>query len=174
MLAAGPRIGVPLLIQPKNDVTMRVLLVCLGNICRSPIGEGLLRHQAMVQGARVKVDSAGTSGHHAGEGPDRRSVEVMRRNGHDISGQRSAQVTLKDFERYDLMLAMDAANVADLEAMAERVRQRDRTPCPVVRFDEAADVPDPYYGGADGFEHVYAQINAAAARWVTTWKQPQP
>lgn len=157
-----------------NELKMRVLVVCLGNICRSPIGEGLLRHHAMVQGARVKVESAGTSGHHAGEAPDRRSVDVMRRKGHDISGQRSAQVTLKDFERFDLMLAMDAANVADLEAMAERLRQRGGTPCPVMRFDEAADVPDPYYGGPDGFDQVYDQIDAAAARWVATWKTPQP
>ena len=148
----------------------RVLVVCLGNICRSPIGEGLLRHHGMVQGVRLKVESAGTSGHHAGEAPDRRSVDVMRRNGHDISGQRSAQVTLKDFEKYDLMLAMDAANAADLEGLAERVRARGGRPCPVARFDEQADVPDPYYGGAGGFDRVYDQVNAAAAQWVARWK----
>jgi protein-tyrosine phosphatase len=150
----------------------RVLVVCLGNICRSPIGEGLLRHHAAIQGVRLQVASAGTSGHHVGEAPDRRSVEVMRRHGLDISGQRSAQLTMKDLERYDVVLAMDAANLNDIEALAERLKARGGSPAEVVRFDAQADVPDPYYGGADGFEAVYAQVDAAAAAWVNRWKQP--
>lgn len=120
----------------------------------------------------MQVASAGTSGHHVGEAPDRRSVEVMRRHGLDISGQRSAQLTMKDLERYDVVLAMDAANLNDIEALAERLKARGGSPAEVVRFDAQADVPDPYYGGADGFEAVYAQVDAAAAAWVNRWKQP--
>ncbi len=149
----------------------RALVVCLGNICRSPIGEGLLRHHAAVQGLRLQVASAGTSGHHAGEAPDRRSVEVMRRHGLDISGQRSAQLTMKDLERYDVVLAMDSSNLRDIEVMAARLKERGGTPAEVALFDAEADVPDPYYGGTKGFETVYAQVDAAAAAWVNRWKQ---
>lgn len=149
---------------------MKVLVVCLGNICRSPIGEGLLRHHGMVQGLALKVDSAGTSGLHAGEAPDRRSVEVMLRHGLDIRTQRSAQIQLKDFERYDVILAMDAANMRDLQSLAERVRARGGAPCEVCLFDPSSDVPDPYYGGTEGFEKVYQQVDAAAAHWVERWK----
>jgi protein-tyrosine phosphatase len=148
----------------------RALVVCLGNICRSPIGEGLLRHHAAVQGLRLQVASAGTSGHHSGEAPDRRSVEVMRRHGLDISGQRSAQLTMKDLERYDVVLAMDSANLHDIEALAARLKERGGSPAELALFDAQADVPDPYYGGADGFESVYAQVDAAAAAWVNRWK----
>jgi protein-tyrosine phosphatase len=97
---------------------------------------------------------------------------VMRRHGLDISGHRSAQLTMKDLERYDVVLAMDAANLNDIEALAERLKARGASPAEVVRFDAQADVPDPYYGGADGFEAVYAQVDAASAAWVNRWKQP--
>lgn len=150
---------------------MKALVVCLGNICRSPIGEGLLRHHGMIQGLKLKVDSAGTSGLHAGEAPDRRSVEVMLRHGLDIRTQRSAQVQLKDFEQYDVILAMDAANLRDLQALAERVRARGGTPCEVCLFDPTSDVPDPYYGGNEGFEAVYQQVDKAAAHWIESWKR---
>ena len=152
----------------------RALVVCLGNICRSPLGEGLLRHHAAVQGLRLQVASAGTSGLHAGEGPDRRSVEVARRHRIDISGQQAPHLSLKDLERYDVVLAMDAANQRDIEALAKRVRERGGNPALVVAFDAAGDVPDPYYGGAEGFEQVFGQIDAAAASWVQRWKSETP
>jgi protein-tyrosine phosphatase len=151
---------------------MRVLVVCLGNICRSPIGEGLLRHHAAIQGVRLKAASAGTSGLHQGEAPDRRSIEVMRRNGIDISAQRSAQVSLSDFTRFDMILAMDERNEQDLHVLADQARRRGEQPCPIARFDPSADVPDPYYGGSDGFTEVYTQVDAAAKLWVEQWKKP--
>jgi protein-tyrosine phosphatase len=149
----------------------RVLVVCLGNICRSPIGEGLLRHHAMVQGVRLQVASAGTSGAHQGEAPDPRSIDVMRRNGLDISGQRSAKLGPKDFERFDVVLAMDQANVRDAQAIAARAGARGKSVAEVLAFDPAQDVPDPYYGGPAGFDAVFAQVDAAAKAWVNRWKQ---
>ena len=137
----------------------RYLVVCLGNICRSPIGEGWLRHVAMVQGLRVKVDSAGTSGYHAGDAPDRRSVATMRAVGIDISGQRSRKFTRSDFQKFDRILVMDRANLSDVLALARTEEERGK----VALFDPAGDeVPDPYYGGADGFEQVREQVRRAA------------
>lgn len=137
----------------------RYLVVCLGNICRSPIGEGWLRHAAMVRGLRVKVDSAGTSGYHVGDPPDRRSVATMRAVGIDISGQRSRKFVRADFQKYDRILVMDRANHADVLALARTDAERDQ----VALFDPSGDeVPDPYYGGEAGFEAVREQVRAAA------------
>ncbi|MDC0599834.1 low molecular weight phosphotyrosine protein phosphatase [Flavobacteriales bacterium] len=137
----------------------RYLVVCLGNICRSPMGEGWLRHLAMVQGGRAKVDSAGTSAHHVGEGPDRRSISAMRAVDIDISGQRSRQFERNDFKNFDRILVMDQANLRDVLSMAKTEEQRAK----VALFDPTgASVPDPYYGGADGFTEVREQVRRAA------------
>ncbi|MCZ8253359.1 MAG: low molecular weight phosphotyrosine protein phosphatase [Hylemonella sp.] len=134
-----------------------VLFVCTGNICRSPTAHGVLAQQLERTGlaARVQVDSAGTHGYHRGDPPDERSQEHAARRGYDLSTLRARQVTAEDFERYDLILAMDGGH---LELLAER--------CPpaqqhkLQRFTAycsrhtGRDVPDPYYGGAQGFEHV--------------------
>ena len=138
------------------------LVVCLGNICRSPIGEGWLRHAAMVRGLRVKVDSAGTSGYHAGDAPDPRSVAAMRAVGIDISGQRSRPFVRADFDKFDRVLVMDRANLRDVLASARTPEERAK----VALFDADAEVPDPYYGGIDGFSNVREQIRLAAEAWL--------
>lgn len=137
----------------------RYLVVCLGNICRSPIGEGWLRHVAMVRGLRVKVDSAGTSGHHVGSAPDRRSVIAMRAVNIDISGQQSRKFVRADFQKHDRILVMDRSNLADVLSMA----RTDDEKAKVALFDPSgAEVPDPYYGGEEGFAEVREQVRRAA------------
>lgn len=140
------------------------LVVCLGNICRSPIGEGWLRHAAMVRGCRVKVDSAGTAGYHVGEAPDRRSVAAMKAAGIDISGQRSRKFVRADFKKFDRILVMDQSNLRDVLALA----RGDEEAAKVALFDGTSDVPDPYYGGDDGFARVREQVRAAAESWLDT------
>ena len=123
------------------------------------MGEGWLRHLAMVQGVRAKVDSAGTSAHHVGEGPDRRSISAMRAVDIDISGQRSRQFERNDFKNFDRILVMDQANLRDVLSMAKTEEQRAK----VALFDPTgASVPDPYYGWADGFTEVREQVRRAA------------
>ncbi|MDH3412377.1 MAG: low molecular weight phosphotyrosine protein phosphatase [Gammaproteobacteria bacterium] len=142
----------------------RVLLVCLGNICRSPLAQGVLEQRLRVSGLfhSVRADSAGTHGYHLGEPPDPRAVEAAARRGYDISGQRARRVRDGDFQSFDYILAMDQDNLQQLTARcpaAEVTRLRllmDFAPGP-----DRQDVPDPYYGGGDGFERALDLIEAA-------------
>lgn len=138
----------------------RLLFVCLGNICRSPLAEGVMRDLVTERGLddSVHVDSAGTGAWHEGEPPDPRSCEVASRHGVDLSGQRARRVVDDDFQDFDLLLAMDAHNEADLvvrapteaEGRVRRLREWDP--------HGPGDVPDPYYGGARGFDEVYEMV----------------
>ena len=143
----------------------RVLCVCLGNICRSPTAEGVLRGIAAREfpALQLSVDSAGTANYHVGEPPDRRSVAAARRRGYDLSSLRARQVNADDFERFHHVLAMDRANLAVLE------RQRPRGAAAQVGLflEHATDaggeeVPDPYYGGVEDFERVLDLCEAGA------------
>jgi protein-tyrosine phosphatase len=140
-----------------------VLFVCLGNICRSPLGEGILldlaRRRGLAEGLRV--DSAGTGDWHVGRPPDPRSVEVASRNGIDISGLRARQVTSSDFDRFDLVLAMDSANLADLRRRAGERADALEASGRLRRFLDR-DVPDPYYGGPGGFDDVFDMLHRGA------------
>jgi len=143
----------------------RVLFVCLGNICRSPTAEGVFRAIATREfaGLPVLVASAGTANYHTGEPPDRRTVAAARRRGYDLSSQRARQVNADDFERFDFVLAMDRANLAELE----RLRPRTLIPEFGLFLDFAPDsgfteVPDPYYGGVEDFERVVDLCEAGA------------
>ena len=137
----------------------RVLCVCLGNICRSPTAEAVMRH--LVQQQRLKdqieVDSAGIGGWHAGNPPDSRSAGVGHKRGIPLSGQ-ARQVTTKDFDAFDLLVAMDKSNREDLWSLAPNPLARDKVHL-LRDFDPKgprhADVPDPYYGGVAGFENVF-------------------
>lgn len=135
-----------------------LLFVCLGNICRSPTAEAVMRHLVAQAGLqdRVRVDSAGTGDWHVGHPPDRRSQEVGRARGIPLSG-RARQVTRADFSRFDYLLALDAQNRADLLRLAPDAAARRRVH--LLRDFEPGgaglDVPDPYYGGRDGFEEVF-------------------
>ena len=143
----------------------RVLLVCMGNICRSPTAEGVARHIAEKQGVArlLEFDSAGTHGYHVGEPPDQRTVAVARKRGYDLSPLRARRVNDFDFVRFDFLLAMDREHLALL-----------RKACPAAHqgklglfldhaeHHEEDEVPDPYYGGPQGFEHVLDLVEDAA------------
>lgn len=141
----------------RKDRTVRVLFVCTGNICRSPTAEGLFR--ALVEaeglGPMIEVDSAGTGGWHVGEPPDPRSQEAARRRGVDLSALRARQVTPADFAAFDYVVALDRGHHQALLRMAPP-EHRDRLHLFLRHAPELGldDVPDPYYGGAHGFEHV--------------------
>jgi protein-tyrosine phosphatase len=142
---------------------MRVLMVCLGNICRSPTAEGVLRAKLHAAGLadRVEVDSAGTGDWHVGQPPDVRSQRHARRRGYDLSTLRARRVAEDDFHRFDLILAMDANNLADLRRLAPDVPHRAE-----VRLFTSIEVPDPYSSGPEGFEHVLDLVETACDRWV--------
>ncbi len=136
---------------------LSVLFVCMGNICRSPLAEGIFRHGLAGAGLAelVDIDSAGTGNWHQGDAPDPRSVETALSHGIDISAQRARQVTPEDFDRFDLIFAMDRSNEATLRARAPSSKH-DRI---FLFLDHTlgsrVDVPDPYHGGPSGFEDVY-------------------
>jgi protein-tyrosine phosphatase len=137
---------------------LRLCFVCLGNICRSPIGEGVMRHLLAGAGLadKVEVDSAGTAGYHAGELPDARARAAGRRLGIEVTG-RARQFTRADFERFDYVLAMDRSNLDDLAELAREPELRKRLHL-LRGFDPTslpgASVPDPYYGGDEDFDDV--------------------
>lgn len=135
---------------------VRILFVCLGNICRSPLAEGILRHVA--GDGLVDVDSAGTGGWHIGDPPDRRSIAVARKHGIDIARQRCRRVHAGDFEAFDLIFAMDASNLATLRAMAPLDAQHKLHLFLEYTQGIIIDVPDPYYEGPEGFETVYNML----------------
>jgi len=143
--------------------------VCTGNICRSPTGEGVLRQRARTRGLEqaVHVASAGTHGYHIGEPPDPRAIDHASRRGYDLSQQRAAQVTRKDFESFDYILAMDRGHLRLLRAM-----QPSGSRANVDLFLDASerwkgeDVPDPYYGAPEDFELVLDMAEEAADRWL--------
>ena len=157
--------------QPKSGDpgVLSVLVVCTGNICRSPTGEGILRERARARGLehRLHVASAGTHGYHIGEPPDSRAIDHASRRGYDLSEQRAAQVTRKDFESFDYILAMDRGHLRLLRGM-----QPAGSRASVGLFLEASekwkgeDVPDPYYGGPEDFELVLDMVEEAADQWL--------
>lgn len=142
---------------------MRVLFVCLGNICRSPTAEGVLRHKLQVAGlaGRVEVASAGTGNWHVGGAPDKRTQRAAMRRGYDLSAQRAQQVVAADFNHYDLILAMDLSNLRDLKAL-QPANGKAGLDLFLRRFDGVKDeVPDPYYDGEAGFEEVLDLVESA-------------
>jgi protein-tyrosine phosphatase len=141
---------------------MKVLFVCTGNICRSPTARVVLERLAEDAGLALQVDSAGTHGYHVGEPPDERAQAHARRRGYDLSGQRARRVAVEDFERFDLILAMDRGHLRILERQCPPQHRPKLRLC--MDFAQRAggdDVPDPYYGGADGFEQALDMIEDA-------------
>jgi protein-tyrosine phosphatase len=144
---------------------VRVLFVCMGNICRSPTAEGVFRHlvdEAQL-GSLIDVDSAGTHAYHAGEPPDPRSQEEARRRGIDITGQRARQVGVRDFAAFDYVVAMDEQNYRGLSVLCPPAKEgRLYRLCEFAEGCAVDSVPDPYYGGPDGFRNVYDLIELGA------------
>jgi len=136
-------------------------MVCLGNICRSPLAEGILKSK--IDSSKVIVESAGTGGWHIGELPDQRSIEVAQDHQIDITYQRCQKFIYADFEDYDLIYVMDKSNLADVLSMAknEQDRQKVQMILNEIYSDQNIDVPDPYYGGDRGFENVFQMLDKA-------------
>ena len=137
---------------------MRILFVCMGNICRSPTAEGVMRHLLAERGlnGEIEVESAGTGGWHAGSPPDARATATARARGITLEGA-ARQVTAADFEDFDLLVAMDRDNLADLRAIAPPGTEHKLR----MLVADGRDVPDPYYGGPRGFEEVLDLVQTA-------------
>ena len=142
---------------------MKILMVCLGNICRSPLAEGILKEKINSRALQAEIDSAGTAAYHDGEKPDPRSQAIAFKHGIDISKQRARQFEVGDFEKFDRIFAMDSHNLQDLVALANNRQEAEKVEMILnkVHPDEDRSVPDPYYGGSDGFQKVYNMLNAA-------------
>ena len=138
----------------------KILMVCLGNICRSPLAEGIMR--AKLSNDFI-VDSAGTGGWHAGELPDKRSIATAKNKGLDITHQRARQFKISDFDTFDYIYVMDNSNYKDVVALAPNEKSKSKVKLILNEIfpGENVDLPDPYYGGQDGFENVFNMLNEA-------------
>ncbi|HCE3034859.1 TPA: low molecular weight phosphotyrosine protein phosphatase [Vibrio parahaemolyticus] len=140
----------------------RILVVCMGNICRSPTGEAVLRAKAEELGVDVDIDSAGTIGYHTGNTPDSRAMAAGKQRDYSFKGMRARQVSVQDFEDFDLVLAADKANLADLLDICP-AEHRHKVSLFLSHSNSSYDeIPDPYYGGDDGFELVLDLIEEAS------------
>ncbi len=157
-----------------------ILFVCLGNICRSPVAQGtfqslLIKHQGDQIAKKWLIDSAGTSDYHKNESPDPRSQESTAYHGIDISNQRSRQIELKDFEKFDFIFVMDSSNYKNVIKLTDNSLYQKK----FIFFldstfpNENRQVPDPYFGGKEGFENVFQMLNKASEDWIERWKQEE-
>ncbi len=141
---------------------MKILMVCLGNICRSPLAEGIMKHKIVQNGLDWQVDSAGTGNYHVGELPDHRSVAVARKYGIDITDQRARQFQKKDFEIFDHILVMDASNYQNVLKLGSSEKDQHKVRL-IMEFQadaELREVPDPYWDN-EGFEKVFKMLDGA-------------
>ncbi|PHR91549.1 MAG: protein-tyrosine-phosphatase [Robiginitomaculum sp.] len=140
-----------------------VLFICLGNICRSPTAEAVFKTRSAQAGLNVVCDSAGTGGWHAGDRPDGRAMEAGKRRGYSFHGQTSRKIETSDFETFDFIVAMDQQNLSDLRATCPP-RHHDKLSLflDFAPHTDAREVPDPYYGGEGGFDHVLDLVEIAS------------
>lgn len=138
-------------------------MVCLGNICRSPLAEGIMKEKYKKYQIHGLVDSAGTASYHEGEKPDSRSIDVARKHGIDITDQRARHFEYKDFNQFDLILVMDQENYRNVMMMAKSPEEKSKVSMIMNHLweDKNIPVPDPYYGGKDGFENVFKMLDDA-------------
>ena len=154
-------------------MSLKILMVCLGNICRSPMAHGLLQHKVSKLKLDWEIDSAGTSGYHHGELPDKRAIACMKRHGIDITYQHSRPITVADLRYYDHIFVMDRSNLRDVNDMAgtEAELQKISLIMKLVEDKNPEDVPDPYYGtGESGFEKVYEMLDLATDKLIDKYK----
>ena len=162
----------------SSKTPYKVLCVCLGNICRSPTAEVVLRHYCDEQQLNIVVDSAGTSNYHPGKAPDLRSQKHALKRGYDLAGLRARQLTPHDFIDYDLILAMDLENLSNIQNIQRLAEIRfGHVRASVALMSEHDQIypkqalPDPYYGEADGFERVLDQCESSSQAWIEIFKQ---
>lgn len=147
---------------------MKVLMVCLGNICRSPMAEGILRKKIQVNNLDVVTDSCGTGNWHVGQKPDDRAIKTMKSKGIDITDLRARQFSESDFNQFDMIYCMDETNYNDILALAKTHEQKSRVKMILNEINPKANqsVPDPYFGGDDGFENVYQLLDIATDKFL--------
>jgi protein-tyrosine phosphatase len=147
---------------------MKILMVCLGNICRSPLAEGILKHKVKQAGLHWQVDSAGTNGYHTGEAPHRLSQKVAKLNGIDICGQRARQFVAADFDRYDKVYAMAEDVLDDIKRIAGKKYNANKADLLLNELypGENRSVTDPWYGAEPGYHKVYKEIEAACSHII--------
>ena len=140
-------------------MSVKILMVCLGNICRSPLAEGILKSK--LDSEKFFVDSAGTGHWHIGKAPDKRSVSVAKKNKIDISAQKCRQFQVLDFDEFDIIYAMDSSNFFDLMNLApnEKSKNKIKLILDEIYPTEKVDVPDPYYGTENGFDQIYVLLD---------------
>jgi protein-tyrosine phosphatase len=155
---------------------MKILMVCLGNICRSPLAEGILQQKAAAAGLDWQVDSAGTNGYHVGEAPHPLSQKVARLNGLDISQQRAHRFTATDLAKYDRIYALAGDVVDEIRRISGRGAELNKVQLLMNELHpgQDKDVPDPYYGAEPGYHEVYEMIDAAADKIVEKYGAAQP
>lgn len=148
---------------------MKILMVCLGNICRSPMADGLMQKKAIENNLSIHVDSAGTSGLHAGEGPDYRMRQTATKMGTPIDTLRSRKFTVEDFDDFDIIFAMDKSNQSNILRLARNEKDKLKVHLILNMSHPGKDleVPDPYYGGEQGFIVVYKMLDDATDSIVT-------
>ncbi len=144
----------------------KVLVVCLGNICRSPTGEAVLKAKSSQKGLDLIVDSAGTEAYHSGEKPDQRSMQAGERRGYSFKGMTSRKIRLDDFEHFDLILAADRSNLSDLQQQCPLEYQHKLKLFLSFGDNQYDEIPDPYYGGENGFEVVIDLIEDASDKLI--------
>ena len=140
----------------------KILMVCLGNICRSPLAQVIL--ETKVDANKVFVDSAGTGAYHIGKLPDRRSIAVAKKHGIDITNQSARQFQVEDFDEFDIIFAMDQSNYQNIISLARNADDENKVKLILNEISiEGNSVPDPYYGGDRGFDNVYEMLDEACA-----------
>lgn len=141
----------------------KILMVCLGNICRSPLAEGILKSK--LSSDSFIVDSAGTGDYHIGKQPDSRSMAIAKKHGLDISELKGRQFVISDFDAFDVIYVMDASNYYNVLTLARNDKDKAKVKFILneIHPDQNEPVPDPYYGGNDGFENVYNMLNEACS-----------
>ena len=157
---------------------MKILFVCLGNICRSPLARGIMHHKISNKGLEAEVDSAGFEDYHIGEPADLRSVEIAMKNGVSLDGHSARQFKVEDFDKFDRIYVMDETNYRDVTSLARNQDDLDKVDfiMNVVAPGSNSHVPDPYYGGDEGFSNVYRMLDTACeiiAEDIENNKKPQ-
>lgn len=163
-----------------TEMPFKILCVCLGNICRSPTAEVVFRHFVNIEKLNFEIDSAGTSNYHPNKAPDLRSQQHANKRGYDLSGLRARQLVIEDFLNFDLILAMDFENLTDIQNLNQKA---------ITKFGQSSirarvslmsqhdleypqqALPDPYYGGEEGFERVLDQCESSSLGWIKVIKQ---